>query len=121
MGELVKIKKAAIQRREPCVTISKNQISFNAAMREVAELENNQYVSVFVDDEDERIAFEFKSFKDSDDDFKIRTVTRYPNFKCKALLERDWIVKASEKKGDNIFEAEQKEEKWIITLKIQQV
>ncbi|MDR2406615.1 MAG: hypothetical protein LBE13_00655 [Bacteroidales bacterium] len=106
-----------MQRREPCVTVSKNQISFNAVMRDVAELDKNQYVCVFVDDEDRRIAFEFKSLKDSDDDFKMRTATRYPNFKCKELLKRDWILQVSEAKGKNIFEAKHKEGKWIITLK----
>ena len=120
MGELVKVKKVAVQRREPCVTISKNQISFNAAMKKIAELDIYPYVSLYVDDEDKRIAFEFKAFNDSDDDFKIRTVDKYPNFKCKELLNKDWIVNASNERGKNIFEAVQKDGRWIITLEIKE-
>jgi hypothetical protein len=116
MGELIKIKKSTVQKIEPCVTISKNQISFNAIMRNMAELEKNQYVNIYSDDEDKRIAFEFKPVKDSEDDFKIRTTAKYPNLKCHELFKKDWVAKVSTMRGQNIFEARQEKGKWVITL-----
>ncbi|MDR0603663.1 MAG: hypothetical protein LBG80_05090 [Bacteroidales bacterium] len=121
MGELIKVKKISVQRREPCVTVSKKQISFNSAMKNIIGFDKNRYVSVYVDDEGKRIAFEFKPFKSSDDDFKIRSANKYPNIRCRELFSKDWIPESSTEKGKNIFEAKQKNEKWIITLDTKEI
>jgi hypothetical protein len=116
MGEWVKIKKTFVQKDEPSVTISKNRFSFNSAMKKLAELEKNQYVNFSVDEEDRRIAFEFKPINNDDDDFKVINVTKQPLCVCAELFKKNWISKISELKGQNVFAAKHEGKKWIITL-----
>jgi len=117
MSEFIKIKKTFVQKDEPSVTVSNNRFSFNTVMKKLAELEKNQYVNFFVDDEDRKIAFEFKPTNNDDDDFKVINVNKQPLCVCAELFKKKWVSKVSElKKGHNTFAAKREGKKWIITL-----
>jgi len=114
VGEWVKIKKTYIKRDEPSVTVTKQSFCFNAAMRKMTELDKNTYVSLFVNEEERKIAFEFKSTNDDIDDYKITSAS----CECRELMKKNWVSKVSElKKGQNVFAAKKEtKSKWVITL-----
>jgi len=118
MGEFVKIEKQSTRKSEPVVTITSERFQFNNAMKKIAELDKYTHVTFYVDEEDRRIAFEFK--KDSDDVASSNKIIKRSSNACccknNKILKMTWVAKVSSLKGHNAFVAKQDGKKWIITL-----
>jgi hypothetical protein len=116
MGEWIKIKKTFVQKDEPSVTVSLNRFSFNAVMKKLAELDKHSHVAFYVDDENRRIAFEFKQASNDEDDYQIIKIKSQTLCSSREIFKKQWVSKVTELKGQNVFAAKQEGKKWIITL-----
>lgn len=112
----VKIKKSFFSTDEPLITVANNRFSFNSAFTKIAELEKNRYVTYFFEEENRRIAFEFKSTEDADC-FKVIINKEKGNYsQSTELFSIFWIQKISRQKGINRFKPFKDGKKYIITL-----
>ena len=116
MGDWVKIKKTFVQKDEPSVTVALNRFSFNAVMKKLAELDKHTHVAFYVDDENRRIAFEFKQSSNDEDDYQIIKIKSQTLCASREIFKRQWVSKVTELKGQNVFAAKQEGKKWVITL-----
>jgi hypothetical protein len=116
VGEWVKIKKIIVQKDEPSVTVSQNRFSFNAVMKKLAELDKYTHVTFYVDEENRRIAFEFKQNSNDEDDYQIIKIKSQIICASREIFKKQWVAKVNELKGQNVFAAKHEGKKWIITL-----
>lgn len=101
---------------EPIITLNNNRFSYNSVFCKIAEVEKNQYVTYFIDEENRKIGFEFKNVEDQDS-FKIvgnKEKGYYSN--CTELFTKRWIQKISRIKEVNRFKPIRDGKMYVITL-----
>lgn len=112
----VKIKKSFFSTDEPLITITSNRFSFNNAFSKIVELEKNQYVTYYFDEDNRKIAFEFKNSEDADC-FKVIVNKAKGNYsQSKELFSVNWIQKICQQKGINRFKPFKEGKKYVIIL-----
>ncbi len=112
----VKIKKSFIASDEPIISLNNNRFSYNIIFSRIAELEKNQFVTYYFDEENRKIGFEFSNVE-SPDSFKIILNKQKGNYsQSTELFSKKWIQKVSNQKEFSRFKPTRDGKKYIITL-----
>ena len=109
-----KIDKYAIQSKDLVISINNSRLNFSKAFALQANLVN-KYVNIFIDQKNQRVAFEFVSTKHTES-YKVNgnsSVGFYTG--STKVFELDWVLNAQSSEL-NKFVAFQVEDKWIISL-----
>lgn len=113
----VKIKRTNISADEPCVSIKNERFYFNVAFSRLAQIEQHSFVSIYTDDQDRCIGFEFKRERTSDDEYRIcGDIKKGFYCQCKEAAHKVWVASVRANNKRNKFLVSRDKTKWFIRL-----
>jgi hypothetical protein len=111
------VRRVATTSNDPLIIVHKQRFSYNILFYRLAELEKNQYVTYYVDEENRKIGFEFGN-QETEHTSKIVGSNKqgYVSYSTE-LFRQPWIKKAGEMKEQNKYKPTRDGKKWVITLR----